>query len=542
MTDLPTPRWSALPSPRPAPPTRRRVLPFVAPLVIVAGLWLLGAREVAVVVFLLAVGVTVVTSISPRARARFDRAAAWIAHHVGTVLTIVLLGLVQLVVFAPISLDAKLTRRDPMDPLANRKADSRWLARSSAQRHLERRQYADESYRRAAVGGTSPVGSPRWIRGAVGTIALLLLADVGVGSAFVRLDRDDPAPLDGPIFGFDPLAQEALATQPRSNELMAELSEVGIGRPDPFIGWRFGPGVTHESELVNIVDGRRETLETDVAGEPTNVWLFGGSTLYGSGQSDDATIPSVLVRLAAADGLAIEATNFGHPAYAQWQQVQLLEAELTSGAELPDVVVFYDGFNDLTLQTQFGVHDEPTHLFFDAPATAVAPSPSVASTVRTWWGEHSAAAIAIDRIRDGFGDEPTIRIADVAAAPIDTIDPLAAGDGAVAIHRRGVDHVLALSEAYGFEVRFFWQPFLYTKDPLTPAETDLVGFPGYDTDVWLPMTERVRSTLREPVIDLSDALDDVDTSLFWDFVHTNEAGARFVAEAMYPHLIGVLGG
>lgn len=516
------------------------MLPVVAPLAIVALLWLLGARALAVVVLVVAVLMTTATTVSPRAREWFDRAAAWIGHKVGTVLTVALLGLVQLVVFAPVAAVARLTRSDPMDPLAGGPVESRWLARAGSDRPLPNRQYADEAYRRRVGTGRAPVGSPRWIRAAVGGVTLLLLADVALGSLIVRLDRDDPVAFDGPIFGFDPLAQEALADQPRAAELMADLGQVGIGRPDPFIGWRFVPGVTHQSELVNVVDGRRTTAETTVAGDAAEVWLFGGSTLYGSGQSDGATIPSVLVELAATDGIAINATNYGHPAYAQWQQVQLLEAELTSGADPPDLVVFYDGFNDLTLQTQFGVHEEPTHLFFDAPATTPESTPSVAATVRTWWADHSAVALAVDRVRDAFGDEPEIQIADVDAAPIETIDPVAAGNAAGAIHRRGVDHVLALADAYDFAVRFFWQPFLYTKDPLTPAETELVDLPGYDTDVWLPMTEQVRATLREPVIDLSDALDGVDSSLFWDFVHTNEAGARLVAEAIFPYLLDAL--
>ena len=536
-----SPTWSVLPPERPPPPAPRRVLPFFVPLMIVALLWWLGARELAVVVAAVAFVVTVVTTMSTRARDQFDRAAGWVAHHVGTILTVVLLGLVQLLVFAPISVLARLTRTDPTDPLANRSVDSRWLPRSLSDRTLDRRQFADEAYRRRAAGADTHVGSPRWIRAAVGGLVLVLLADVALGSLFVRLDRDDPVTPDGPIFGFDPAAQEALATQPRSNELMTDLTRAGIGDPDPFIGWRFGPGVTHESELVSVVDGRRTTTATGVTGDAVDVWFFGGSTMYGSGQSDDATIPSALVRLADDDDIALDATNYGHPAYAQWQQVQLLEAELTSGAEIPDLVVFYDGFNDLTLQTQFGVHDEPTHLFFGTPTEAAA-TPSVASIGRTWWADHSAAALAVGRVRDLFDDEPAIQIADVGTAPIDTIDPTAAGDAAGAIHRRGVDHVIALSRAYDFDVAFFWQPFLYTKDPLTEAERELVGLPGYDTDIWLPMTDRVRATLREPVIDLSDALDGVDGSMFWDFVHTNEAGARIIAEAIYPHLMRVLEG
>jgi hypothetical protein len=442
-----------------------------------------------------------------------------------------------------VALIARLTRSDPMDPRGTRSVESRWLRRQKNERSLPSRQYGDERYRQSAVGGSGAVGTPRWIRGVVGGLALLLLADVAVGSLLVRLDQDDPETIDGPIFGFDPVAQEALATQPDARELMAQLDAAGLGRRDPFIGWRFAPDVTTRSSLVNVFDGVRATRATALDGPAVDVWFFGGSTLYGAGQSDLATIPSALVERLDAQGIAINATNFGHPAYAQWQQVQLLEAELSAGTRAtPDLVVFYDGFNDLTLQTQLGVHDQPTHLFFDLwlPPVDTTP-PSVATTVRSWWADHSAMALAVGRVRDTFDDEPTIQLADVEAAPIDSIDPIAAADAVVTIHRRGVDHVVALGRAYGFDTRFFWQPYLYTKDPLTQAEQDLVGLPGYDTDVWEPMTDHVRSQLSAPIIDISDALDGAASSVFWDFVHTNESGAALVAEAMLVDLEEALG-
>lgn len=540
----PTPRWSSLPPERPGPAPPRRVAPIVVPLVLVALLWLVGLHEVAVVALVLVAAVTTVTLVSPAARERIDRAASWLGHHVGRVLTVVLLGLVQLLVFAPVALFSRLTRSDPMDPLAGRRVESRWLARSGNEKALPARPYGDERYRRDAAGGVAPVGSLRWIRGIVGGLVLLLAADVALGSLIVRIGRDDAeAAIDGPVFGFDPLAQEALRNQANAEALFVELAQVGIGREDPFTGWRFHDGVTHASELVTVEGGIRRTIPATQPDSTAEVWFFGGSTMYGSGQADDATIPSVLARTLASDGQPINATNFGHPAYAQWQQVQLLEAELTAGDRpLPSVVVFYDGFNELTLQTQRGVHDEPTHLFFDIPAAAPIPTDdTVAGTVRRWWADHSAAALAVDRVRDAFRDDPAIQVADIDAPPIETIDPLAAADAAVAIHRRGVDHVIALGEAYGFEPLFLWQPFLYTKDPLTPAEQDLVGLPGYDVDVWFPMTDRVRARLADPVVDLSDALDGIDESLFWDFVHTNEDGAAAIAAAIHPHLAEVLG-
>ena len=219
--------------------------------------------------------------------------------------------------------------------------------------------------------------------------------------------------------------------------------------------------------------------------------------------------------------------NFGHPAYANWQQAQLLSHELSAGTRTPpDVVVFYDGFNDLTLQTHFGVHEEPTHLFFGVATEKPAADESLAATVRSWWADHSAVGLAASRIVDLFDDEPTVQMADVDAVPIDTIDPIAAADAALKIHRRGVDHVLSLARGYDFGTLFFWQPYLRPRSNLTPAEQTLVGLPGYDTDVWLPMTDRVGARLEPPVIDLSQALGSVSSSVYWDFVHTNEESRK----------------
>ena len=50
------------------------------------------------------------------------------------------------------------------------------------------------------------------------------------------------------------------------------------------------------------------------------------------------------------------------------------------------------------------------------------------------------------------------------------------------------------------------------------------------------MTQRVRAGLEAPIIDLSEVLDSVPSSVYWDFVHTNEHGAAIIAAAIEEHL------
>lgn len=534
-------RWSALP-PIDAPVRQRRPASVLVPLVLVAVLWLLGHHALAIIVLAIALTVTVACAVSPALRARIDRVMGLVGRWVGRFLTFVLLGIVQLLIFAPAAMWSRLTRSDPLDVSSHDDQSSQWLARPPRKRELHQRPYTDEKYRHPPTAGAARPGSLRWIRGLLGGLVLLLLADIALGSLLSLFDSDDTSPAgDHVASGFEPTSQEALRTQDGSVELMSHLTRAGLGNIDPFTGWRFGKGTTYESSVVNIVDGVRQTRMSAVDGERAEVWFFGGSTLYGSGQSDMATIPSVLVALLDDAEVPVNAVNFGHPAYGNWQQVQLLAQELSAGTRPPpDVVVFYDGFNDLALQTHLGVHEAPTHLFFGIPQEGSAVDESVVATVRSWWADHSAVALAAARVADLFDDEPTVKVADIDAVPIEVIDPVAAADAALTIHRQGVDHVRALGAGYGFETLFFWQPYLYTKANLTPAEQTLVGLEGYDTDVWLPMTERVRARLADPVIDLSEALDSVSLSVYWDFVHTNEHGAAVIAAAIEPHLRQVL--
>jgi lysophospholipase L1-like esterase len=87
-----------------------------------------------------------------------------------------------------------------------------------------------------------------------------------------------------------------------------------------------------------------------------NVFLFGGSTVFGYGIPDDQTIASYLQQL-LSDKLRREVRvyNFGRGSYYSTQERILLEKLLTSGF-LPDLAVFVDGYNDF----YFHFSDEPS--------------------------------------------------------------------------------------------------------------------------------------------------------------------------------------
>ena len=69
---------------------------------------------------------------------------------------------------------------------------------------------------------------------------------------------------------------------------------------------------------------------------------------------------------------------------------------------------------------------------------------------------------------------------------------------------------------------------MFTKK-LLPDEEKYLSLDSYEPARWDPAMEEARRLLRTtPFVDIGDALDGATTPVLWDFVHTNEEGARLV--------------
>ncbi len=77
-----------------------------------------------------------------------------------------------------------------------------------------------------------------------------------------------------------------------------------------------------------------------------NIFLFGGSTTFGYGLSDDETLSSAIQHLLSrTSARPVFAYNFGRGSYFSTQELMLYYRLLASGS-VPQVVVFVDGLND----------------------------------------------------------------------------------------------------------------------------------------------------------------------------------------------------
>lgn len=113
-----------------------------------------------------------------------------------------------------------------------------------------------------------------------------------------------------------------------------------------YVAWRRG---LFAGETVTIEGPfhERRTPQPPGAAAPS-VFFFGGSTMWGTGSRDQETIPALY---AAATGRM--ARNFGESGYVAHQNLEMLLWLLQVG-ERPDIVVFYDGVNDVVQKCRAG--------------------------------------------------------------------------------------------------------------------------------------------------------------------------------------------
>lgn len=367
------------------------------------------------------------------------------------------------------------------------------------------------------------------VRSVVGLVVLVLVADVALGVAWNRVTGSGPAAPPGLIRIDPPDSDEpdtpgsvvegprdpradlpAMASSPWAAAYFQELNSVGsvywpftLYRPRSFAG-----------EHLNVRGWERlGHRPADAEGAPV-LALFGGSAAFGEGQRDGGTIASQLSVLAEASGVPVVVRNFGQRGWVLWQEMTLYEQLLASG-ERVDLAAFYDGANDLTVQNEV-VNGVPTHYDVEEYALRLAqptPDTSVSTAERglwrevvTWWRARSALRRSLQGL--GVVEDPSPTPDDAEPTEREGWD-----ERGVDVYARSRGLVEHLSSTYGVEDAFFWQPQRLADERYAEAARAVA-----------PTT-----------VDLSGVLDGHE-EVYLDAVHTNEEGARLVAEAMWVSL------
>ena len=343
--------------------------------------------------------------------------------------------------------------------------------------------------------------------------------------AYGRFHRDPLVPQKSPAYDNEKWGREfwteqsAFWARARSNYL-------------PFMVW--GVRKWH-GKFINTDDTEMGTWRrtVDARGEACRntavrrVWVFGGSTVYGIGTPDWATIPSYLSREVNTDPTAcIEVTNLGAEGYVTNQEVILLIQQLKAGRK-PDIAIFYDGVNE-SLVGGFSPGDPTEHWNFQMIKTRVENSGD--SKLAWLTDSHFFQLITFLVGNDRQKGIPRISDGELAAKAQATLQN----------YETNMKLVHILATAYGFKTYFFWQPVLaFGAKPLAPFEKELakarseeLGGRVHRGLEAVYQEAETRSATSASFVFLGHVFDGVQQLIYVDEFHLDPSGNQIIAHAI----------
>jgi hypothetical protein len=242
---------------------------------------------------------------------------------------------------------------------------------------------------------------------------------------------------------------------------------------------------------------------------------------------------------------AVQVSNYGMVGYVSTQEMILLLEQLQKG-NVPDLVVFYDGYNDMgsaLINHRAGetYGELSRRLEFNA--------------FNQWSSDHLSLykqALTLFVLNSGLG-----RLAEKLSSVTgryggkmgqeadpghgdDWREMEALQEQVVRTYLANKALVEAVGRSFGFRCLFFWQPSIWTKSRHTPYEDRETGMPG-EGNFMRGVNRRIESIASETSIyDLSGVFGDSAEPYYIDEVHITGEGNRIVAQAMLSRILAAL--
>jgi len=285
----------------------------------------------------------------------------------------------------------------------------------------------------------------------------------------------------------------------------------------PYVIWR---RQQQSGQQINVgEDGVRHTPNTNCdEADAYTIFTFGGSTMWGSGSPDSMTIPAYLQQqLGPSLDKPLCIINYGEGAWNSTQStIQLLM--LLKMGDIPDVVVFYDGGNDIAFtreNNQRGIHhkyDQFVERFSDTP-----PPLTIIDLIEAT----NIFKLASELTTNG----------QVSAA--ENVDRIA--DLTLKEYFSNYRIVNLLAGEYEFEYLFFWQPLIFVTDkPFTEEEQEMYASVSHLAEYYQTTYDLMhgKASEYEHLYLIDDAFNNIERGIYIDWIHTVPEGNRFVAKRM----------
>ncbi|OPL17783.1 MAG: hypothetical protein AVO35_08990 [Candidatus Aegiribacteria sp. MLS_C] len=321
-------------------------------------------------------------------------------------------------------------------------------------------------------------------------------------------------------------------------------SNTVLGRYEPYVIWKANPELSQEGLRVSE-DGYRVTPGVSESDSAFTIYLLGGSAMWGAGVEDSCTVATYLnTYLTEATGDSYRILNMGQVAFSSTQELIELSLSLRNGS-VPDLVVFYDGFNDVwgAYANGFaGGHHSQAQVA--ARVEGRSPEFQPQSPLRVLM-RSSNTWLLLESIKERMEpDEFDVnRLITYRTMGVDTRN---LAEGVVHTYMGNSRVVQALGRSYGFDCIFVWQPSIWLGEkPLTEFERTIYdgGFEAFEGGGDPAFKDLLRTTygIYEDSIEtspdhysFSSLFDDTEEEFYCDYsgAHVNARANYVIAEGI----------
>lgn len=272
----------------------------------------------------------------------------------------------------------------------------------------------------------------------------------------------------------------------------------------------------YAGKFINVHEGTRRTWNSEAKDDKRTrlkIFFFGGSTLWGLGSRDDFTIPSLVAKMLAENGISAEVTNYAVIGDVTTQSLIRFVLELRK-RNVPDLVVFYGGSVEAFSACYEG---EPGVPLGNSNLEKISPKKEAKARISL-----RLENFALTRLLTGKTQ---------LAGCSKKLDVLS--DGALDVYLGNVRFIKAISRSLSFKTLFYLEPQLsdkthrtkYEEDQLLKSEKRLPGKNDLYSLMRSKLVKREDESLEQNVFhDLRTIFADVASPIYMDGGHYGEDG------------------
>lgn len=362
----------------------------------------------------------------------------------------------------------------------------------------------------------------KFIYGFITIILMLIVIEIGLQIANFVVHYGEAEEIGGEtLYLLSPFEGKEWAKQ-----LFREQDEVP-GETKEYRGW--GKKEYH-GDYINIdSDGVRKTWNPEeLKGTHKTLYMFGPSTVWGSGARDDHTLPSYMSKKLNSMGYKFKVTNYGEIAYSFTQQLIYLTLLIRDGHR-PDYVIFY-GWMDIYNAYRAGrpgvlhwthVNQLKPKQLSDFQNIGLAFSnilkkySMIYKELMKWNSKLSPNESPYTEVAHTYSD----------------VELQGLLEGTIEYFSKSYDILNNLSKIYGFKYISFWMPIIYTEEKLTEEEKTVD--PRLNDDginkIYRLANEAFKTNSFSHFYNVSDVLKGRTKTYYLDSGHLSEEGNEVVA-------------